>query len=336
MENGNPLIENPDDADELENSTLVLHNRQFHSFSLENLAYFVPTDFDEHERLQLQDVALSILFYGETIFVPETSLTRRKIRRVLDCGCGNAMWCFQVLRDLEAAGNTNFEVIGVDVNEIMLQNITDQPNNLYFDVLDLNQDFQNSPDTFPPNHFDFVNSRDMAGGINADRWDTYLRDIFGILRPGGWCQMVELDLEAQSDNGKLDDGHALREWSRLYRRAMERLGKSPRTGRDLGRRMRRAGFTHVDDNSGTPYVFPLCGWPNGQHQYHVEIGQNNEENIQRLLMSLSLYPFMEILGMPYADYHLLLARAKAEARDTSLRPYFRVYACIGQKPSRRR
>lgn len=44
---------------------------------------------------------------------------------------------------------------------------------------------------------------------------------------------------------------------------MEHIGKSPRIGRDLGRRMRRAGFTHIDDNSGTPYVFPMCGWPDG-------------------------------------------------------------------------
>lgn len=69
--------------------------------------------------------------------------------------------------------------------------------------------FRNSPETFPPNQFDFVNSRDIAGGINANRWDAYLRDIFEVLRPSGWCQMVELDLEAQSDNGKLDDGKLL-------------------------------------------------------------------------------------------------------------------------------
>jgi hypothetical protein len=43
----------------------------------------------------------------------------------------------------------------------------------------------------------------MAGGIHADRWMNYLGDILRILRPGGWCQMVEIYFNAQSDNGTL-------------------------------------------------------------------------------------------------------------------------------------
>ncbi|KAH7030933.1 S-adenosyl-L-methionine-dependent methyltransferase [Microdochium trichocladiopsis] len=282
----------PDSGSDPEDSMLSLHNRVFHRFSIDNSISFVPTDHDEHERLLLQHAALSILSYGETIFVPETSLHRQTIRRVLDCGCGNAIWCSETVKSLTAIGNTNFEVTGVDVNDVMLLNVLDQPENLYFDVFDLNQDFRNSPETFPRNHFDFVNSRDVAGGINSGRWDSYIREIFGILRPGGWCQMVELDLESQSDNGRLGDGNALREWSRLYQNAMDKLGKYSKIGRELGPRLRRAGFTDVDNNSGRPYVFPMCG----QHEHHVKIGQSNEENVQRLLGSLSLYPFMEVLG----------------------------------------
>lgn len=45
----------------------------------------------------------------------------------------------------------------------------------------------------------------MAGGINADRWATYMTDILRVLRPGGWCQMVEIYYNAQSDNGTLTD-----------------------------------------------------------------------------------------------------------------------------------
>jgi hypothetical protein len=37
------------------------------------------------------------------------------------------------------------------------------------------------------------------------RWESYLRDIFRVIRPGGWCQMVELYLNCQSDNGKLTE-----------------------------------------------------------------------------------------------------------------------------------
>ncbi|KAK1516082.1 hypothetical protein CPAR01_16401 [Colletotrichum paranaense] len=43
----------------------------------------------------------------------------------------------------------------------------------------------------------------MAGGIHSNRWRDYLRDIHRVLRPGGWCQMVEIYFNAQSDNGTL-------------------------------------------------------------------------------------------------------------------------------------
>lgn len=46
----------------------------------------------------------------------------------------------------------------------------------------------------------------LAGGIDASRWQSYVADIFRVLKPGGWCQMVELYLNAQSDNGTLTNG----------------------------------------------------------------------------------------------------------------------------------
>lgn len=33
-----------------------------------------------------------------------------------------------------------------------------------------------------------------------------MRDILRCLRGNGWCQMVEIDFNAQSDNGTLTDG----------------------------------------------------------------------------------------------------------------------------------
>ena len=46
----------------------------------------------------------------------------------------------------------------------------------------------------------------VTGGINANRWRSYIHDIFKVVRPGGWCQMVEIYPNAQSDNGTLERG----------------------------------------------------------------------------------------------------------------------------------
>ncbi|KAI1437183.1 hypothetical protein GGR50DRAFT_117982 [Xylaria sp. CBS 124048] len=91
------------------------------------------------------------------------------------------------------------EVRGIDVAPHH-HNPEESLENVYLDVDDLNMPFQ-----FPHNHFDIINSRLVAGGINRDRWAGYLRDIFESLRPGGWVQMVEIDFNAQSDNGALED-----------------------------------------------------------------------------------------------------------------------------------
>lgn len=45
----------------------------------------------------------------------------------------------------------------------------------------------------------------MAGGIDRDKWPNYLGDILRILVPGGWCQMVEISFNVQSDNGTLTE-----------------------------------------------------------------------------------------------------------------------------------
>jgi ubiquinone/menaquinone biosynthesis C-methylase UbiE len=46
----------------------------------------------------------------------------------------------------------------------------------------------------------------VAGGIHINMWTQYLREIFRVVRPGGWAQMVEVYLNVQSDNGTLTDG----------------------------------------------------------------------------------------------------------------------------------
>ncbi|KAF4457168.1 hypothetical protein F53441_856 [Fusarium austroafricanum] len=98
-----------------------------------------------------------------------------------------------------ATQHPDAEVLGIDVSPHMLPETP--PDNMELQVDDLNGRF-----TFRSNHFDFVHSQMVAGGIHANRWRSYIRDIFRVLKPGGWCQMVEIYFNAQSDNGTLSRG----------------------------------------------------------------------------------------------------------------------------------
>jgi hypothetical protein len=49
----------------------------------------------------------------------------------------------------------------------------------------------------------------VVTGIHINRWNSYLRDILKVLRGGGWCQMVEMYYNVQSDNGSLREGEEI-------------------------------------------------------------------------------------------------------------------------------
>ena len=100
----------------------------------------------------------------------------------------------------------------------MLQ--TDEvPANLYLQIDDLNRRYALATSrrveiadsilgrfTFESRYFDLVHSQMMATGIHTNRWSQYLQEMFRVTRGGGWCQMVELYFNIQSDNGSLTPG----------------------------------------------------------------------------------------------------------------------------------
>ncbi|KAK4126302.1 S-adenosyl-L-methionine-dependent methyltransferase, partial [Parathielavia appendiculata] len=298
---------------------LVVHsNREFQRYALENGVYFAPVDDDEIERLQYMHEIFNMMFDNRLIFPPIP-----RPRRILECGSGSGAWAIEV-----AEQYPDCEVIGIDVYPYPVPEHT--PPNLDFQVDDLN-----SPSTFPSNYFDLVHSRMMAGGIHSNRWMNYLGDILRILRPGGWCQMVEIYFNAQSDNGTLTSNHALQVWSRSYMQSIQ-PAKDPRAPLRLQNWMTQAGFVEVESRLLT---LPLSGWPAGATASNVlpdprenAIGLANRANVQRLLSSLAVYPFSQALNMTDTDIQLLIAQARNEADNPAFKAYFPVYVCIGRKP----
>ncbi|OQD80040.1 hypothetical protein PENANT_c040G07442 [Penicillium antarcticum] len=203
------------------------------------------------------------------------------------------------------------QVTGVDIAPHM--NPDDVPDNLWLQVDDLNRRF-----TFPSHHFDLVHSRLLATGIHRTRWPSYLRDIVRVLKPGGWAQMVEIYFNVQSDNGSLNDDHALRRWSTHYMRALDDR-KDLRIGSKLRMLMTEAGFEEVDTKM---IPLPLSSWGDARTQ---SIGRSSHENIKQLLRSLALYPLIQRLHMSPQSFEALVTQAQQEAADHTLKPYFPLY-----------
>ncbi|KAI5463782.1 S-adenosyl-L-methionine-dependent methyltransferase [Mariannaea sp. PMI_226] len=290
--------------DEAFTEIVEFHGRSYQQYAVTNGAYFVPVDEEEISRLEIMHGVLNSLFNNRLIFPPV-----RSPRRILDCGCGPGDWAVDVAQQYP-----NAEVLGIDVSpHVLPQN---PPDNVELQVDDLNGRF-----TFESNYFDLVHSQAMAGGIHANRWRSYIRDIFRVLRPGGWCQMVEIYFNAQSDNGSLTRDHALSRWSRRYLQSAQPY-KDPRAPLQLENWMRSAGFTEIETRLLT---LPMCAWSNEPRDYNI--GWANNENINMMLSSLALYPFTQFLGMSLTDFQLLVAQARNEAGNPA-------YVCIGRKPRR--
>ncbi|RCI10422.1 hypothetical protein L249_4414, partial [Ophiocordyceps polyrhachis-furcata BCC 54312] len=299
--------------DERLTETVEFLGRTYQKYALENGVYFAPIDeasrpyskgvaLEEVSRLELMHSVLRKVFDDRLIFPPVNSP-----RRILDCGCGSGDWAVDVARRFP-----DCEVLGIDISPHIMPE--DGPNNLEFQIDDLNGRF-----TFPSDYFDLVHSQMVAGGIHSTRWRSYIQDMIRVLRPGGWCQMVEVYFNAQSDNGTLERDHALSEWSREYLDTMHRQ-KDPRAAMHLASWMRSEGFTEVESRLLT---LPMCAWPSEAREQGI--GTANSENVAQLLYSLGLYPLIQLRGLelePHitsreASYGKNLQQQQTEQRSSS-------------------
>ncbi|PHH61094.1 hypothetical protein CDD81_805 [Ophiocordyceps australis] len=285
--------------DESLTETVDFHGRAYQKYALANGTYYAPIDEDEIARLELMHSIFHKVFDNRLIFPPISSP-----KKILDCGCGAGDWAVQVARRYPEC-----EILGIDISPHMIPE--DAPRNLEIQIDDLNGEF-----TFPSNEFDLVHSQMMAGGINAQRWRSYLRDILRVLRPGGWCQMVEMYFNAQSDNGTLKRDAALSRWSSHYLDSLHPQ-KDLRAALQLPRWMRSAGFTEVETRLLT---LPMCAWSNDARER--SIGEANSQNVPLLLHSLALYPLTQLGSMPIDEFDKIVEQAKAEASNPSLKAYF--------------
>ncbi|PGH27955.1 hypothetical protein AJ80_00209 [Polytolypa hystricis UAMH7299] len=280
-------------------ATISHQGREFQKYSIDNRIYFAPVDEEEIERLDIQHKVFNKVFDERLIFPPVV-----QPRRILDCGYGSGAWAVEVAEQYPQC-----EVIGIDITPHMKPD--DTPENLWLQLDDLNRTF-----TFPPNYFDLVHSRMVASGLNQQRWPRYVRDIARSLKRGGWVQMVEVYFNVQSDNGTITDQHALRQWSTKYVRSLEDL-KDLRIGMRLGTLLSSAGLVDVETKM---IPLPLSGWSSDPRMR--DIGRLNRDNIQKLLSSLAIYPFVNRLHMSREEFSVLVAQARQEADNPALKAYF--------------
>ncbi|EJU04795.1 S-adenosyl-L-methionine-dependent methyltransferase [Dacryopinax primogenitus] len=139
--------------------------------------YLLPADEEEHHRLGRQNDLLRALFDDELL---PSDVHLREGDKVLDSGCGPGFWAL----DLAAAVPINVEIHGFDIEQRMLP--SQHPANTIFTVhnmLDLSQSWSHT--------FAVAHQRLTLSALDWPGWQTTLRNLFRVLKPGGHLIIVD-------------------------------------------------------------------------------------------------------------------------------------------------
>ncbi|KAK7427003.1 hypothetical protein QQZ08_006430 [Neonectria magnoliae] len=212
------------------------------------------------------------------------------------------------------------EVIGTDISPTQPSWV---PPNLHFQIDDAQLDW-----TFQPEHFDFIHIRYMQGAI--DDWPALYRQVYKFLKPGGWFQHIEPDIEICSDNPevKIDENHIFKQWAQLFYDAGDKLGRTFRfSDGSMQQNAVDAGFTGIVHKT---YKLPVNPWPRDKKL--KELG-----SFVGLYMGLSLdgfavYPIGQILGWSFEETQALVARMRAAVRSPKNMTTGFIHAVYGQRP----
>lgn len=162
-------------------SIVTIHGREFNE-GLPN-DYILPRDADEVERLHAQYFAIKTLWNGQYIFSePKAMLETGEKLNVIDIGCGPGTWCVEV-----ATNYSNANVIGFDISDIFPTNLNSP--NVSFQVANAVEKFP-----FEDNSIHIASIRTLAVAIKINDWTKILNEVYRVLVPGGYLNMVEPNL----------------------------------------------------------------------------------------------------------------------------------------------
>ncbi|KAE8137352.1 hypothetical protein BDV38DRAFT_283192 [Aspergillus pseudotamarii] len=170
----------------------VVRERQKGEYHLE----FHP---DELARLAAQHEVF--LEHMGVLCVAPINLHRPRLR-ILDSGTADGRW----LHDLrESLPSYSHEYVGTDSVKKMFPR--DSPNEISFHL-------QRADDAWPPSwqeSFDYVHQRLVIPGCDYSPAATTIRRLCGLVKPGGWIELIEQDHNAPNPGGLAKSEELLRQ-----------------------------------------------------------------------------------------------------------------------------
>ncbi|KAI8352472.1 S-adenosyl-L-methionine-dependent methyltransferase [Choanephora cucurbitarum] len=195
--------------------------RRYHGDS--DIAYLLPTDDDEADRVHQQHWILRYALQCNYQAPVSDRLTEGIV--VLDSGCGPATWTFEMG---EQYPNSKF--FGVDAAAVFPENI--KPANVEFAIGNIGNRIP-----YPDNTFDYIHQRLLVFGMTYDDWENGLKELYRVLKPGGYIELAEPDLQDLSHAGPL-----LERLQKQMSTMLESRNMPSKIASELESRLVKAGF----------------------------------------------------------------------------------------------
>ncbi|KAI0888266.1 S-adenosyl-L-methionine-dependent methyltransferase [Annulohypoxylon maeteangense] len=268
-----------------------------------NRNYFLPSDKQEQERMNLQHEISVEVHDGELHLCPVI-----KPRRVLDVGTGTGIWAVEFARR-----NPDSEVLGIDLNPVPPPIVP----NCHFGVADVYDEWKYG------GPFDFIHVRSL--GEPTDKRKLF-RLIYENLAPGGWVEFQEWILHAQSSDRSLD-GTAFQKWNKLMSEGIKHLGKSLFYALDYKRTLEHTGFENIVERK---YAVPTNTWPPGKQSQRI--GAMQRANTLQIIDVFSWPVFSNGLGWSKDALDRLLIEVRKDIENTRIHSYSTLMTVYCKKP----
>ncbi|KAF9232579.1 hypothetical protein BU15DRAFT_81082 [Melanogaster broomeanus] len=267
--------------------------------------YLLPSDDDEKDRLARQHQLYKTLFGGRIVF---PTIAFSPTAEVLDIGTGSGIKPFRL-----CPFNALNDFYGIDIEAKLFPAYSTSSPNTHFSV--------GSATKLPSywtSKFTLVNQRLLILALTKDGWKRGIREIYRVLKEGGYAQFVEID-------SKWFSGPKTAVHVEFLNNFLETKGLDLQCCDHIPEHMAAAGFVDIHTEEVTVNIGEWAG----------KLGQEARDASIGALRGMK-GPVMKAGGMGYVRSGKEFDRKMdevAEEWDRTEGSYRKLKLCYGRKPS---